>query len=95
MRSKSKIQLYVFYLPPIFLGLSTFFSCNLTKQGLTSEPIHAEERLGSKGTENKKYSKDLVKFEFLFFNANKEKILGNYDVAAKLFLTQIFELIVA
>ncbi len=43
------------------------------------------------GEDSKKVSnnglsdKDHVQFEFLFFNANKERILGNYDLAETLF----------
>ena len=55
-----------------------FFSCK-TAQTTAGD--------GSKKNQEKSLSeKDVVQFKFVFFNANKERILGNYDLAETLFL---------
>lgn len=59
------------------LLLCLFFSCK-TAQTAAGD--------GSKKSQDKGLSeKDVVQFKFVFFNANKERILGNYDLAETLF----------
>jgi len=58
------------------LGLAILFSsCNSSKK-----------TGNTKGEEGAFSEKDKVKFEYHFFNASKEKVLGNYELALNLFL---------
>jgi tetratricopeptide (TPR) repeat protein len=66
------------------------YSCNLHKASTTSTPINPEQRLNSTSSETSKTSSSKqLKFDYYFYNANKEKILGNYDAATKLFLSAL------
>ncbi len=56
---------------------------------MATAPIQAEKRLGSAHPEDILSSKNKLRFEYNFFNANTEKILGNYDEAVKLYLTAL------
>ncbi len=57
-------------------------SCKI-KQKEKKEAFVKPENKKPKNTDGKELSdKDKTDFEFLFFNANKDKILGNYDLAA-------------
>lgn len=61
----------------VLLFVFVLFSCKTSKSGSVAE---------SKQNPDKGLSdKDVVQFKFLFFNANKERILGNYDLAETLF----------
>ena len=69
---------------------SLFFSaCNSSKKAAATAPIQAEKRVGSAHEEEALSSKNLFRFEYNFFNANTEKILGNYDEAVKLYLAAL------
>lgn len=57
--------------------VSLIFSC---KTGQTSSKSDSK-----KGTEKGLSEKDDIQFKYLFFNANKERILGNYDLAETMF----------
>jgi tetratricopeptide (TPR) repeat protein len=71
-----KIKLHIKYYLLVFLTAATFFSCNSNKNVV-------------KTSKNKKASelseKDHLSFDYLYLNANKEKILGNHDLALSLY----------
>ncbi len=63
-------------------SLVLFFMCIL----LACKTLPKEESLSTNNDSNKDLSdKETVQFKVLFFNANKERILGNYDLAETLF----------
>jgi tetratricopeptide (TPR) repeat protein len=66
-----------------------FYACNTSKKTTVKPPIKAEQRLGSLQNEEVLSSKNLLRFEYNFYNGNTEKILGNYDQAAKLYLSAL------
>ena len=58
-----------------------FVSCK-TQKSATSNSVATP----SSSSSQKLSEKDAIDFEYIFFNANKEKMLGNYSLAATLFL---------
>jgi tetratricopeptide (TPR) repeat protein len=73
----------------IVFGASLFFACNSSKKITATTPVQAEKRIGSSHVEEVISSKNLLRFEYNFYNANTEKILGNYDQALRLYLTSL------
>ena len=65
---------YIFLLL-ITLGVS-FTSCKSTKNASSQTKTPSGKELSDK---------ERIEFEYYFFNANKEKVLGNYDLAENLF----------
>ena len=64
----------------VVLVMNFFISCKTLQTNSTNKK-------GSKQSDQNNLSgKDRVEFEYHFFNADKEKILGNYDVAESLYL---------
>ncbi|MCW3084977.1 MAG: hypothetical protein JWP12_2343 [Bacteroidetes bacterium] len=63
----------------LFIGLTVllFASCKVKQSGSSSS---------KKGAASELNDRDRVNFERVFFDANKEKILANYDLAETLFL---------
>lgn len=87
MYFKNKFFLKKFILPSylfrtciwlVALVMLSFMSCKTSQTA-------SENRKGSK-QHSSLSGKERVEFEYHFFNANKEKILGNYDLAESLFL---------
>ncbi len=72
---------------PVFLFLYLFSSCktNSTISGNRKEAKSYSKEAEKSLTTNIS-DKNRVDFEYHFFNANKEKILGNYEKAEKLYL---------
>ncbi|MES2138575.1 MAG: tetratricopeptide repeat protein [Bacteroidota bacterium] len=67
----------------LFLLVFSFFisSCK-TKKGTTASSKQNETSKSKSSSGDKQLSgKERVEFEYLFFNSNREKILGNYDLA--------------
>lgn len=62
----------------VLLLLCLFFSCKTPQKSSGDSTIKKSQKSGIS-------EKDLVQFKFVFFNANKERILGNYDLAETLF----------
>ena len=62
-----------------------FLSCKTTKTGKTV-PANQKETSRRHSSGKQLSGKDRIDFEYLFFNANKEKVLGNYDLAEASFL---------
>jgi tetratricopeptide (TPR) repeat protein len=63
----------------LLLLASFLFSCKSTKTSSSNgSPVKQD---ASKGLADK----DLVQFKYIFFNANKERLLGNYDLAETFF----------
>ncbi len=61
-------------LPSIAFALAiSLYSCKPSASAKSSNP--------EKTNNNELADKDRVNFEYLFFNANKEKVLGNYELA--------------
>ncbi|HEX8515101.1 MAG TPA: tetratricopeptide repeat protein [Bacteroidia bacterium] len=74
---------YRFYLLlPCFL-LVILFSCKTKKEA--SQPAAPASKASSAAPKTGLEGKQRVDFERLFFDANKEKMLGNYDLAETLF----------
>ena len=68
----------------LFLLLFSLFisSCKTTKKGTSALPKQSETSKSKSSSGGKQLSgKERVEFEYLFFNSNREKILGNYDLA--------------
>ncbi len=64
----------------VLLSIVVFlFACKTTKDSGTSASSQ------SKPNSKQLSDRDRIQFEMLFFNANKEKILGNYDLAETYF----------
>ena len=61
----------------VLLFLSLLFSCKTQKT--TSETAQKKAETGTLS------DKDLVQFKYVFYTANKERLLGNYDMAETLF----------
>lgn len=87
---KNKNRHWAFRNQPVWFitVLISFYSCSLNKPTSSTKPIHAEKRINAQGKDHLSSSKQL-KFDYYFFDANKEKILGNYDAAIKLFLAAL------
>lgn len=63
----------------LFFFLFLLFSCKTTK---TTTVTAKQGEVASRSAEEKKLTgKQRTDFEFLFFEANRQKILGNYDLA--------------
>jgi len=74
---KNKVTYFLFrYAVLIVITIVFFSSCKTSPKGTSS----------SKGSTAVKGDKEKVAFEVKFFDANREKILGNYDNAELLFL---------
>lgn len=59
-----------------------FFSCKTPQTGTTVSTKQRDNTKPGSLQEGKQLSgKERIDFEYLFFNANKEKVLGNYDLA--------------
>lgn len=68
----------------LFLLLFSLFisSCKTTKKGTKISSKQNETSKSNRNSNGKQLSgKERVEFEYLFFNSNREKILGNYDLA--------------
>ena len=63
-------QIYIF-----FVALLWLYSCKPIRDSSVSKETRKNEK--------KEYSeKDRLSFDYIFHNANKEKIIGNYELAA-------------
>jgi len=71
----------------IFFYISTFFVLILL--GCSTPKSVGESKSSTKNVKNKTLvdlsEEERMSYEYLFFNANKERILGNYQIAASLF----------
>lgn len=66
----------------LFLFSLIATSCKTTKKGTSGSPKQSETSKSKSSSGGKQLSgKERVEFEYLFFNSNREKILGNYDLA--------------
>ena len=81
--SLRRTNVMCFFLPVVLLLLIT--SCKSSKNTTAGSPNQAETKSGkNSGVDNKLSSKQRIEFEHLFFDANREKILGNYSRAEAL-----------
>jgi tetratricopeptide (TPR) repeat protein len=69
--------LFIFRRSSVLILLCLLFSCK------TTQPKARD--VSKKSQKNGLSEKDVVQFKFVFFNANKERILGNYALAESLF----------
>ena len=75
----SKAKAYAIFLSVLVLS---FVSCKTRPKASTVSAKQSETFKSSGASDQKQLSgKERVEFEYLFFNSNREKILGNYDLA--------------
>ncbi len=71
----------------VVLAMLSFSACKTLRTNLENRKESKQYSTNSQWADGSHLSdKERVEFEYHFFNANKEKILGNYDLAESLFL---------